>query len=284
MLKHRNAALTVVHAAVRNPPGPSDITIYDPVMTSLRDTFRALHQEGTFVMPNPWDRGSARILQEAGFPALATTSAGYARSIGKNDQELTRDDLLANVADLAAFIAVPLNVDSERLFADDPGGIAETVRMLAAAGASGCSIEDYNPAISRIDPTERATEAVAEAVAACSEHGLVLTARAENHLYRNNEPDLLADTITRLQAFEAAGADVLYAPGLRTAADLTAVLKAVDRPLNVLALPSGASIPELESRGVRRVSIGSSMYNATAATLRAAATEMLEHGTSLYAR
>ena len=253
-------------------------------MTSLRDTFRALHQEGTFVMPNPWDRGSARILQEAGFPALATTSAGYARSIGKNDQELTRDDLAAHVDDLAAFIAVPLNVDSERLFADDPGGIAETVRMLAAAGASGCSIEDYNPATSSIDPTERATEAVAEAVAACSEHGLVLTARAENHLYRDGGPDLLADTITRLQAFEAAGAEVLYAPGLRTAADLTAVLEAVDRPLNVLALPSGASIPEIESLGVRRVSIGSSMYNATAATLRAAAAEMLEHGTSLYAR
>ncbi len=253
-------------------------------MTSPRDTFRTLHVAGTFVMPNPWDRGSARILENAGFPALATTSAGHALSIGKADQELSRDELVAHTADLTAFITVPLNVDSERLFADDTGGIAATVRMLADAGASGCSIEDYNPATKSIDPIDEATTAVAEAAAACSEHGLVLTARAEQHLYLRSGTELLDDTVARLQAFEAAGADVLYAPGLSTAADLTTVLDAIYRPLNVLALPNGPSVPELEALGVRRVSIGSSMYNAAAASLRAAATEILQHGTSLYTR
>jgi 2-methylisocitrate lyase-like PEP mutase family enzyme len=253
-------------------------------MTSLCDTFRTLHLAGTFVMPNPWDRGSARILEEAGFPALATTSAGYARSIGKEDQELTRDELVAHVADLASFVTVPLNVDSERLFPEDPGGIGETVRMLADAGAAGCSIEDYRPATSSIDSVEQATDAVAQAVAACAEHGLVLTARAENHLYEESGPDLLVDTITRLQSFEAAGAEVLYAPGLCTAADLAAVHAAVTRPLNVLARPFGPSVPELAALGIRRVSIGGAMYNASAAALVAAANEILEHGTSLYSR
>ena len=113
------------------------------------DTFRALHGDGTFVMPNPWDRGSARILQEMGFSALATTSAGLARSIGKDDQEVTRDELVAHVADLAAYIEVPLNVDSERLFPQDDGGIDETVRLLADAGAAGCSIEEIGRASCR---------------------------------------------------------------------------------------------------------------------------------------
>ena len=107
---------------------------------TLTDTFRTLHQQGTFVMPNPWDRGSARILQDLGFKALATTSAGFARSIGKNDQQITRDELVTHVAELTAVLEIPLNIDSERLFPDDPGGITETVRLLAEAGASGCSI------------------------------------------------------------------------------------------------------------------------------------------------
>lgn len=270
--------------SIRNPPGERGLTTYDPTMTSPRETFRSLHAEGTFVMPNPWDRGSARILEEAGFRALATTSAGHARSIGKQDQELTRDELVAHVADLASFITVPLNVDSERLFPDDPGGIDKTVRLLADAGASGCSIEDYNPATAGVDPIERAAEAVAEAVAACAQYGLVLTARAESHLYERRRPDLLAATITRLQAFESAGAEVLYAPGLRTASDLAAVHAAVTCPLNVLALPAAPSVPELEALGIRRVSIGSAMYNASAAALTAAAKELLDHGTSLYSR
>ena len=232
-------------------------------------------------MPNPWDRGSALVLQEAGFPALATTSAGFARSIGKEDQELSRNELVAHVADLTSFISVPLNVDSERLFPSDPGGIAETVRMLAEAGAAGCSIEDYNPETNEIDGIDRSVEAVAAAVSACAEYGLVLTARAENHLYGVTDQD---DTIRRLLAYQDAGADVLYAPGPRTSADIGRLVESVDRPLNVLALPNAPSVSELEALGVRRVSIGSSLYNATARTLRTAAAELMEHGTSLYAR
>jgi 2-methylisocitrate lyase-like PEP mutase family enzyme len=251
-------------------------------MTST-STFRSLHDTGTFVMPNPWDRGSAKIMQEAGCLALATTSSGFAQSIGKVDQELTLDELLAHVADLAAFVSVPLNVDSERLFPHGPGGISGTVRRLADAGAAGCSIEDYDPVSGSIDSIEAATEAVSEAAAACAEHGLVLTARAENHLYRS-DPGLLADTISRLQSFRAAGADVLYAPGLTTASDIGAVVAAVDRPINVLARHQGPSVPELAALGVRRVSVGGAMYNATARRLAEIMTEMMEHGTSLYAR
>ena len=251
-------------------------------MTST-STFRSLHEAGTFVMPNPWDRGSAKIMQEAGCRALATTSSGYAQSIGKVDQELTLDELVAHAADLAAFISVPLNVDSERLFPDGPGGIAGTVRRLADAGAAGCSIEDYDPISATIDPIDVATEAVSVAAAACAEHGLVLTARAENHLYRS-DPDLLTDTVSRLQAYQAAGADVLYAPGLSTAADIDAVVSAVDRPINVLARTHGPSVPELEALGVRRVSVGGAMYNATARRLVEVMNEMMEHGTSHYAR
>jgi len=245
------------------------------------DRFRTLHELGLFVMPNPWDRGSALTLQEAGFSALATTSAGFARSIGKDDQELTRDELVGHVADLTSVISVPLNVDSERLFPDDPGGIAETVRLLAEAGAAGCSIEDYDPRTDRVDELSTAVAAVEAAVEACAEHDLVLTARAENHLYGITDLD---NTIERLLAYTAAGADVLYAPGPRTAADIGRLVEAVDRPLNVLAMPDGPSAPELEALGVRRVSIGSTLYNAVARTLRDAATELTEHGTSHYAR
>lgn len=257
------------------------MTSGSPAGPAHTETFRALHVSGTFIMPNPWDRGTALLLQNAGFPALATTSAGFARSIGKDDQELTRDELVAHVADLTACLSIPLNVDSERLFPDDPGGIAETVRMLADAGAAGCSIEDYNPQTKQIDELAAATDAVAAAVAACAEHGLALTARAENHLYGVNDLD---DTIARLLAYQTAGAEVLYAPGPRTAADIGRLVASVDRPLNVLALHNGPSVPELEALGVRRVSIGSNLYNATTNALRVAAKELLEHGTSLYSR
>lgn len=268
-------------AAIRITPVASNEDPYARPMNTMAKTFHTMHDSGIFVMPNPWDRGSARTLEAAGFPALATTSAGFARSIGKEDQELTRAELVAHVADLTGFIAVPLNVDSERLFPHDDGGIAETVRLLARAGAAGCSIEDYDPAAGSIDDIERAVTAVETAAAACAAHGLVLTARAENHLYGVSDLD---DTIERLIAYREAGADVLYAPGLRTAADIGRVVRAVDAPINVLAYPDGPSVPELEALGVRRVSIGSSLYNATARTLRAAASELIEHGTSLYAR
>ena len=223
---------------------------------TLTDTFRALHQQGTFVMPNPWDRGSARILQEVGFKALATTSAGFARSIGKNDQEVTRDELVTHVAELTSVLEIPLNVDSERLFPDDAGGIAETVRLLAEAGASGCSIEDFRPSTRSIVPVAEAVDAVGEAAAACREHGLVLTARCENLLYAAGDLD---DTIARLIAYREAGAEVVYPPGLVEAADITRVVTEVGAPVNVLAFPGSPPIDQLATLDVRRVSTGGAL-------------------------
>ena len=247
---------------------------------SRTDEFRALHADGIFVMPNPWDRGSARILEEIGFPALATTSAGFGRAIGRDDQEVTREELVGHVAALTAFITVPLNVDSERLFPDDPGGIVESVRLLTEAGAAGCSIEDYQPVTGSIDPIGPAAEAVAQAAAACAEHGLVLTARAENYLYGIKD---IEDTVERLTAYREAGADVLYAPLLSEEADIAQVV-ALGMPVNVLALPSGSSVAELGELGVRRVSTGSALFNASYSTLRSAAQELHDLGTSAYAR
>jgi len=223
---------------------------------TLTDTFRALHHQGTFVMPNPWDRGSARILEDLGSKALATTSAGFARSIGKNDQQVTRDELVAHVAELTSVLEIPLNVDSERLFPDDPGGITETVRLLAQAGAAGCSIEDYRPATGSILPVAEAAAAVAEAAAACAGHGMVLTARCENLLYGAGDLD---DTIARLVAYREAGAEVLYPPGLVEAADISRVVTEVGAPVNVLAFPGSPPIDQLAGLGVRRVSTGGAL-------------------------
>jgi 2-methylisocitrate lyase-like PEP mutase family enzyme len=248
-------------------------------MTTMADRFRSMHESGIFVMPNPWDRGSAVTLQDMGFPALATTSAGLGRSIGKDDQEVTRDELLRHVADLTSVLEVPLNVDSERLFPDDPGGIPETVRLLADAGAAGCSIEDYSPSSESIDPLRVAREAVAIAAHACKQHGLVLTARAENHLYGRTDLD---DTVARLSAFRDAGADVLYAPGLSDTASIRTIVE-IGLPVNVLAMAMGPSVAALNVIGVRRVSTGSALFNATRTTLRAAATELRDLGTSTYA-
>ncbi|MEZ5374314.1 MAG: isocitrate lyase/phosphoenolpyruvate mutase family protein [Microthrixaceae bacterium] len=235
---------------------------------SMPEAFRALHAAGCFAMPNPWDRGSARLLEDLGYPALATTSAGLGRAIGKDDQEVTRDELVAHVAELTAVIGVPLNVDGERLFPDRPGGIAETVRLLADAGAAGCSIEDYDPAASAIEGLDAAVDAVAQAVRACAEHGLVLTARAENHLYGVDDLD---DTIARLNAFVAAGADVAYAPGLATAEQLARVVGEVDAPVSVLSATTDLTLDELAALGVRRVSTGSALFNAAYATIGAEA-------------
>jgi 2-methylisocitrate lyase-like PEP mutase family enzyme len=173
-----------------------------------RARFRELHErEQLFVMPNPWDIGSARILAAAGFEALATTSAGFAWALGKLDQQVTRDELVAHVADLSAATDLPLNVDSERCYPGDPGGVAETVRMLAGAGAAGCSIEDYDPETGAIDDVGLAAERVAEAAEAAHalDEPMVLTGRAENHI---RGVDDLDDTIARLVAYRDAGAGV----------------------------------------------------------------------------
>ena len=202
--------------------------------------FRDLHRSGVFVMPNAWDVGSARLLASMGFPAIATTSSGHAAALGRTDQHVTRDELLVHVEALAAAVEIPLSVDAERCFADDPAGVAETVRLVAEAGAAGCSIEDYDPRSGSIDPIEVALERVAAAAEAAREHGMVLTARAENHLYGLGDLD---DTITRLRAYRDAGADVLYAPGLVAADEIKRVVDEIGAPINVLAMRRTPPVP-----------------------------------------
>jgi 2-methylisocitrate lyase-like PEP mutase family enzyme len=248
-----------------------------------RARFRDLHtREQLFVMPNPWDVGSARLLASCGFEALATTSSGFAWSLGKLDRTVTRDELVAHVTSLAAATPVPLNVDSERCYPDDPGGVSETVSLLADAGAAGFSIEDYNPATGGIDDVELAAERVA--LAAEAAHALpdpmVLTGRAENHIHGVDDLD---DTIARLIAYRDAGADVVYAPGLSDLDEIRAVVQAVGVPVNVLALPNGPAVAELASVGVRRVSTGGALARAAYNALLTGARELLGAGTSSYA-
>ena len=233
-------------------------------------------------MPNPWDVGSARLLASLGFEALATTSAGFAWTLGKLDGQVTRDELVAHVEAVAAATDLPLNVDSERLFPDEPGGVAETVRLLGEVGAAGCSIEDWNPAAGRIDDVAVAAARVAEAAQAASRFDppLVLTGRAENHLHGVEDLD---DTIARLVAYRDAGAACVYAPWLSTAEQVAAVVDAVGVPVNVLAVPAAPAIPELERLGVRRVSTGSLLAGAAYGALVTGATELLEEGTPGYA-
>lgn len=249
-------------------------------MSDAINQFRALHTEGIFVMPNPWDIGTARFLESLGFPALATTSSGLAASLGRPDQTLTRDELLTHTEALVNAIGVPLNVDAERCYADDPAGVSNTVRLVADTGAAGCSIEDYDPATGRIDPIEVATERVAAAAQAARSHGLVLTARAENHLYGLHTLD---DTITRLCSYRDAGADVVYAPGLDHIDDIARVVAETGSAANVLAGPTAPSIPELGKVGVRRVSTGGALARASFGALHRAARELLDRGTSSYA-
>jgi 2-methylisocitrate lyase-like PEP mutase family enzyme len=248
-----------------------------------RARFRALHaREQLFVMPNPWDVGSARLLESCGFEALATTSAGFAWSIGKPDQGVSRDELVAHVASLAVATSLPLNVDSERCYPDEPGGVARSVELLAEAGAAGFSVEDYDPATGSVDAVEEAAARVA--IAAEAAHRLadpmMLTGRAENHIRGVHDLD---DTVARLIAYRDAGADVLYAPGLSDLDQIAAVVEAVDVPLNVLALPHGPTVADLASIGVRRVSTGGALARAAYGALLAGARELRADGTSSYA-
>jgi 2-methylisocitrate lyase-like PEP mutase family enzyme len=248
-----------------------------------RARFRALHAaDELFVMPNPWDVGSAMLLASLGFPALATTSAGFAWSLGKPDQRVSRDELVAHVSSLAGATPLPLNVDSERCYPDDPGGVAETVAMLAEAGAAGFSIEDYDPVTGMIDDAEVAAERVALAAEAAHRvrEPLTLTGRAENHI---RGVDDLDDTVSRLLAYRDAGADVVYAPGLADLDRIADVVKAVGVPVNVLLLPNGPTIAELASVGVRRVSTGGALAAHAYGALTEAANELLGPGTSTYA-
>ena len=214
--------------------------------------FAALHERGCFVIPNPWDAGSARVLEALGFEALATTSSGLAFTFGRLDGGVTLDEVCAHVAELGAVTSLPVSVDLE----DGHGDAPSAIRRVAEAGAVGGSIEDYERE-GRLLPLEEAAERVAAAAEVAHSLGFpfVLTGRAENHIRGNPDFD---NTIARLQAYEAAGADCLYAPGLRTVDEIAAVCKAVSKPLNVLALP-GLSVADIASAGARRVSVGGSL-------------------------
>jgi 2-methylisocitrate lyase-like PEP mutase family enzyme len=246
----------------------------------LRQRFHDLHADGCFVLPNPWDAGSARILASLGFSALATTSSGHAATLGRQDQHVTLEELAGHAAALVAAVDVPLNVDAEHGFADRPEGLAATVDRLASTGAAGFSIEDFDPAAGRLHPLDEATARVAAAAEANRRHGLVFTARAENHLHGVDD---LADTIRRLEAYRDVGADVAYAPGLVDLADITRVVTEVGIPVNVLARPGGPPVAALADAGVRRVSTGGALAFAAYGELVRAATELRDAGTSEYA-
>jgi 2-methylisocitrate lyase-like PEP mutase family enzyme len=250
------------------------------VTDDVRRQFAELHREGLFVMPNAWDVGSARLLVSLGFPALATTSSGHAASLGRRDGQTTLDELVEHCTAICAAVDVPLSVDAEACFSDDVAGIATTVDRLAATGAAGLSIEDYDPATGRIMPVDVAVARVAAAVAAAQRHGLVLTARAENHIHGVQDLD---DTIGRLVRFRREGADVVYAPGLVDRDEIARLVGEVDAPVNVLARPHGPPVPELEAVGVRRVSTGGALAFAAYGALVRAATELRDQGTSSYA-
>jgi 2-methylisocitrate lyase-like PEP mutase family enzyme len=256
-----------------------------PVMNSnsasKTTSFRALHQRaGAFVIPNPWDVGSARLLASLGFEALATTSAGLAFSLGRPEGLLSREEVLAHCRAIVGATGLPVSADLERGFGDSPESAAETIRAAAEAGLAGCSIEDHTGR--RDDPIYDATLAV-ERIAAAVEaaRGLgrdfVLTARCENFLWER--PDL-DDTLRRLQAFEAAGADVLYAPGLRDLEAIRTVCAALKKPVNVvMGLPGAAfTVRELAEAGVKRISVGSALARLAYGACIAAAEEIAATG------
>jgi 2-methylisocitrate lyase-like PEP mutase family enzyme len=244
-------------------------------MTTSTDRFRSLHSDGTFVMPNPYDLGSARLLAALGFTALASTSAGFAATLGRLDMEVSRDELLAHVGPLAAATDLPLNVDSERCFAEDVAGVTQTVELLAEAGAAGCSIEDWNPLTNAIDPIDVSVERVGAAAAGSANSGLVLTARCENHLHGISDLD---NTIARLQAYVGAGAEVVYAPGLSDLGQIAALVSAVGVPVNVLILPGGPSVTQLGEAGVRRISTGGLLSRISHGAMVAAAEHLRDYG------
>ncbi|HEV2579135.1 MAG TPA: isocitrate lyase/phosphoenolpyruvate mutase family protein [Acidobacteriaceae bacterium] len=252
--------------------------------------FRALHERSeAFVIPNPWDAGTARLLAHLGFDALATTSAGYAFSMGLKDSAVGRERMIAHVAAIAEATELPVSADLENGFGHAPEIAAETIRMAAAAGAVGGSIEDATgrddepggePVYERAQAAERVRAAVEAA------RGLpfpfTLTARAENYLVGG--PDL-KDTIERLQAYQEAGADVLYAPGLRSKEDIAVVVRSVDRPVNVIMGLQGVAltVAELSAMGVKRISVGSALSRVALTAFLNASREMREQGTFTFA-
>jgi 2-methylisocitrate lyase-like PEP mutase family enzyme len=250
-------------------------------------TFRALHErDGAFIIPNPWDIGTARLLAYLGFEALATTSAGYAFSVGQRDNTIKREAMLAHVSAIVAATDLPVSADLENGYGDTPEIAAETIRLAAATGLAGGSIEDAtghpDQAIYEHEHAVERISAAAEAVRALP-FPFTLTARAENYLH--GRPDL-RDTIKRLQGYQEAGADVLYAPGLLSIDDIAAVVSSVDRPVNVVMGLQGVqlSLADLSAIGVRRVSVGSALSRAALGAFLRAAREMREQGTFGFAQ
>jgi 2-methylisocitrate lyase-like PEP mutase family enzyme len=257
-------------------------------MTDRHDraaAFLALHVPGTpLLLPNPWDAGSARLLQTLGFRALATTSGGFAGARGRTDGSVSRDEALAHAREVVQAVDVPVSADLENAYADDPAGVAETVRLGAETGLAGCSVEDWDPLRESTYAFDLAVERVAAAAEAAhtGPHRLVLTARADGHIHGANEEQDLDDTVARLVAFDAAGADVLYAPGVSSENGIRRIVEAVSRPVNVLALAAAPPVDRLAALGVARVSTGSGLYWAAMAGLVTAATELRDAGTYAY--
>lgn len=246
-----------------------------------RERFAALHVKGApLLMPNPWDAGSAKLLESFGFAALATTSGGFALSIGRQDYGVSRDEALAHAAAVVEAVDVPVSADLENAFADDPDGVAATVRGAVEVGLAGCSVEDYTTAadfpIYEFGQAVERVAAAAEAAHAVGGPGLVLTARAENYLRGRPELD---DTIRRLQAYQEAGADVLYAPGIVELGEIRSLVAALDRPVNVLPRPGTVPVAELAAAGVARISVGGSFYGVAMRAVRGAAGQLLQDGT-----
>lgn len=249
-------------------------------MTTQKDRaerFLQLHRgSGPLLLPNPWDAGSAKLLAALGFQALATTSGGFAATLGRRDGNVTRDEALGHSAAIVAATDLPVSADLENGFEDSPDGVALTVRGALAAGLAGCSIEDWSG--QEIYPAEVARDRVAAAAetAHSGDVHLVLTARCENYLHGRQD---LADTVARLQSYQGAGADVLYAPGLASLDDIRTVVSSVDRPVNVLAMAAAPPIAALAEAGVARVSIGSSFAWVAAGAVVDAAREFMDSGT-----
>jgi len=245
--------------------------------------FLALHKPGQpLLMPNAWDAGSARLLASLGFEALATTSSGHAATLGRLDGSVTRDEAIVHAATIVGATGLPVSADLENAFADEPEGVAETIELALAAGLAGCSIEDFTGVPDApIYDLELAVSRVAAAVEVAHRGPvhLVLTARCENFLHGRPE---IGDTVARLQAYEAAGADVLYAPGLSTAEQIAAVVESVGVPVNVLALRGAPPVPQLAALGVARISVGGAFAFTAFGALVEAATELRDQGTYGY--
>jgi 2-methylisocitrate lyase-like PEP mutase family enzyme len=249
-------------------------------VTELAQRFLDLHRgDSPLLMPNPWDPGSAVLLQSLGFQALATTSSGFAATLGRLDGQVTRDEAVAHAGAVAAAVDVPVSADLENCFADEPDGVAETVRMAVEAGLAGCSVEDVSgPETDTIYDAGLAAERVAAAAEAAHSGSdrLVLTARAENYVHDRFD---LADTIARLQSYQEAGADVLFAPGVRELDDIRELVSSVDLPVNVLVLPGMPSVSDLGDAGVGRISVGGAFAFAALGAAAAAGHELLNDGT-----